>query len=105
MNTTERITLETTVTQHPELMSQAMGKETVMMVLEKSAYFSLDEIGSEIWRLIATPIPVTQLCERLLDRFEVTPEQCQADVLLFLNEIHEQGLVQRVSGGKEPSPE
>lgn len=98
MNTTEQITLETTVTQHPELMSQTMGKETVMMVLEKSAYFSLDEIGSEIWRLIATPITVTQLCKCLLDKFEVTSEQCQTDVLMFLNEIHQQGLVQQVCG-------
>jgi hypothetical protein len=105
MDTTEQITLETTLTQHPELMSQAMGRETVMMVLEKSAYFSLDEIGSEIWRLIAIPITVAQLCERLLDRFEVTPEQCQADVLIFLNEIYEQGLVQKVSVGNQPSPE
>lgn len=68
-----------------------------MMVLEKSAYYSLDEIGAEIWRLIEIPMTVRQVCDRLLETFEVAPEQCQTDVLKFLNEIHGQGLVQVIS--------
>lgn len=95
--TTHPITLASTVTQHPDLMSESMGKEVVMMVLEKSAYYSLDETGGEIWGMIAQPMTVAQICDRLSESFEVTPEQCQADVLNFLNEIYGQGLVQVVA--------
>jgi Coenzyme PQQ synthesis protein D (PqqD) len=87
------INLESTVVQHPALMSSEMGEEVVMMVLEKSAYYALDDIGSTIWRLISVPITVNQLCFSLIEKFDVPLEQCQIDVLGFLNDIYEQNLI------------
>jgi hypothetical protein len=91
------ISLETTVTQSPNLVTSKIGEEVVMMFLEKSAYYSLDEIGSYIWQSIQTPVQVSQLCHQLSERFEVKSEQCRADVLPFLNQIYQEGIIEIVS--------
>jgi hypothetical protein len=91
------VNLETTVTQSPNLVTSTIGEEVVMMFLEKSAYYSLDDIGSYIWQSIQTPMQVSQLCQQLAERFEVTSDRCQTDVLQFLNQIYEQGIIEVVS--------
>lgn len=93
-NNTPAITLETTVQRSQELLASSIGDEVVMMSIENSAYYGLDPVGSKIWEMIAEPVRVSQLCDQLMERFEVSAEQCQADVLKFLNEMHDEGMLQ-----------
>lgn len=93
-NKTHAITLETTVQRSQELLTSSIGDEVVMMSIENSAYYGLDPVGSKIWEMIAEPVRVSQLCDQLMERFEVSAEQCQADVLKFLNEMHDEGMLQ-----------
>lgn len=93
-NMTPMITLESTVQRNPELLASSIGDEVVMMSIENSAYYGLDPVGSKIWEMIAEPLLVSDLCEQLMERFDVLPSQCQVDVLKFLNELHTEGMLQ-----------
>ena len=78
------ITPDTTIAQSSDVLSSKVDEEIVMLRMESSAYYSTDDIGAEIWRRIAEPITVRDLCAGLVESFAVEPAQCEADVLEFL---------------------
>ena len=76
-----------------------IDEEVVMMDLEQGTYFGMDEIGSQIWNLIAEPIRVADLCSTLQETYEVSPEDCLRDAVEFLDQLNEQGLLSIQSDG------
>lgn len=91
------LTPESRVVRSEDFITSTVDNELVMMSLEKGTYYGLDAIGSQIWENIAAPITIDALCQKLVDAFEVDPAQCQADVLAFLNELHQEGMVHAVN--------
>ncbi len=95
MNTKHAIEILTVVTQAGSVVSADIDDgETVMMSVEQGMYYGMNDIGSHIWKLMEHPLSVPQLCDALLERFNVTREVCQRDVLDFLHELHEDGLIE-----------
>ena len=68
-----------------------------MMSIENGEYYGLDEIGSRIWTLLEEPKKVSELCDILLEEFEVEREQCEEEVLAFLNEMASDDLIHIVA--------
>lgn len=64
-----------------------------MMSIERGNYYGLGEVGSRIWELLATPIKLDQLCDQLLAEYQVEPKRCQTEVIAFLNQLQDEGLV------------
>ena len=91
------ISLDTTIVRTEKVVTADMGNEIVMMSLEKSSYYGLDPIGSKIWDRMETPIRVSDLCQGLLGDFDVEQEQCETDVLVFLNELYENDIIRIVA--------
>lgn len=90
---TEQITSQTALVRADTFMTAEMDDDLVMMSLENNAYFGLDDIGKAIWELLETPTTIEALCDSLLDRYDVEPAQCRADVIAFLTELHNEGMV------------
>lgn len=99
--TSEAITLETSVVRSEGLVSADVGDEVVMLHLEKNAYYDTDPVGAYIWRRLTEPVRVRELRDDLLQRYEVSPETCEADVLAFLREAHREGVIRLVDSGVE----
>jgi hypothetical protein len=76
-----------------------IDEEVVMMDIEQGTYFGMDEIASQIWNLIEEPIRVSDLCSALHESYEVSPDECLRDVLEFLDQLNEQGLLSIRSDG------
>lgn len=70
-----------------------MDGETVMMSIENGEYFGLNSVGSRMWELIENPIKVDTLIELLLDEFDVSREQCEAETMEFLNHLLDKKLL------------
>jgi len=64
-----------------------------MMSVENGKYYGLDDTGSRIWELIERPVRVSDLIDRLLERFDVDRETCEKDVLKFLSELNDDRIV------------
>lgn len=97
------ITPETTVMRHQKVLHSDMGDAAVMMSVERGAYYSLDPIGTQIWKSLETPMLVSTLCAQLLTQYDVTPEQCAANVLRFLNELYAYDLIAIVEPAPQPT--
>ena len=68
-------------------LAAKVGEELVMMSAEKGNYIGLSEVGARIWELIESPKDLEELCTKLQDEFDVTPDICRAEVEEFLGEL------------------
>ena len=82
---------DTVLARADELIEAEIDGDTVMMSIERGEYYGLDTIGSEIWKMLATPLSVAAICETMITRYEVAPEQCQRDVIAFLDDLVSDG--------------
>ena len=65
----------------------------VMMSVAHGLYYGLDAVGGRIWQLLDTPRTVGDICIALGEEFEVDDETCRADVLGFVADLVERGIV------------
>ena len=93
------IGLHTVIARVEELVSADMDGETALMSVENGAYYGMDAIGSRIWALIEKPRTVSELCDALLQEFDVEREECERDVLAFLNKLAENKLLKVTNDG------
>jgi hypothetical protein len=89
-----RMELSTMVKQSTQQVSCSLDGEIAILNLKSTLYFGLDEVGACIWEAMAEPKKVSELCERVLERFNVGEEQCQADVIEFVGRLDDAGLVE-----------
>lgn len=88
------ISKETVVARNEEkFLSSDLGDELVMMDLENGNYIGLNEVGSDIWQLLETPIKIADVVGKLVEDYDVEKEECEQDVLMYLNEMLKRGLV------------
>lgn len=83
------------------LLAAPMGDELAMMDTEKGKYLVLDRVGSIIWGMIGEPLRIDDLLSRLEEKFDVTSEQCRADVEQFLTSLEARGLIHVSEAGRE----
>ena len=87
------ITLQSLVRRAEGFTTAQVRDDLMMLHVEQGAYYSLDPIGAEIWKLLEQPGTVQQLVDKLVQHYSVSPEQCQADVLVFLEEMRGNGMI------------
>jgi hypothetical protein len=74
-------------------LTAELDGETVMLDPTKGSYFALGPVGSRVWALLEQPRSIRDLCEQLLDEFDVDPPQCRAEVTAFVTQLLDAALV------------
>ena len=90
---TKQISLQTVVAQIPGNIVSDMGGEKVMMNIDNGKYYNLGEIGGDIWTLIEKSISVQEVVEALLTEYQVEREECDEQVLTFLQQLYNEKLI------------
>jgi hypothetical protein len=88
-----RLSLTDAIIQDREPVSAVVDGEILMMSAESGSYFGLNSVGSRIWELAAKPIIIRELCDRLREEYDVSPEQCEGEVLVYLEQLLDRGLI------------
>jgi hypothetical protein len=98
MSTVSRImsiSLETTVIASPQQVSCDIADEAVLLSMRNGEYYGLNEVGASIWKLIQQPRTVVQVRDALLEEYtDIEVEECEKEVLTFLNEMISLDLVE-----------
>jgi hypothetical protein len=76
-----------------DCISTELDGETVILDTVSGIYSGLDPIGTYIWNLLEQPATVSTLRDAILERYDVTEEQCVADLLCFLKELAAKGMI------------
>lgn len=82
-----------TYTRNSKTISGRLHDELVMMDIEKGKYFSLNPVATRIWDLLEKPLAEDELCELLMDEYDVEPLQCRTEVTELLSEMSKLGLI------------
>jgi hypothetical protein len=90
------ISSDSIVVRSGDLVAAPIGSDLAMMDLESGSYFVLDSVGAAIWEQLEQPVRVSELCERLRARYDVSEAQCEADVLQYLEKLDARRLLRRV---------
>jgi hypothetical protein len=90
----DEITLQSIISAKKEIVAADMDGDTVMMSVEAGKYYNLGKMGGVIWGMIAEPVSVETVVAKLLEQYEVTREQCETEVLSFLNSVNQEGLLE-----------
>jgi hypothetical protein len=76
-----------------DLLTSKIGDEIVLMTIESGKYFSINQVGSQIWEMIKKPVTAEDVCKELIQEYDVGMEQCLNDTLSFLDKLHHDGLL------------
>jgi hypothetical protein len=80
----------------PDLNAVRMDGELVMMGHEQGEYYGLRDVAASLWEHLAEPRTLDDLCGLVAEEYDVTPAECRADNLAFLNQLLDRGLIQPV---------
>jgi hypothetical protein len=94
------LSLNDQVMVNADILTTEIDSEIVMMDVESGNYYNLDEIGSEIWRRMATPLAVERLCRDLEALYDAPAAVIEQDVLTLLARLEEKRLIRRVAQGE-----
>ena len=81
------------ITRNPDQVFSEIDGQVVMLNVKKEAYFALNDVGSSIWKEIEHPRALEDIISCLTDEYEVSFERCRDEILPFLNELLETGIV------------
>lgn len=87
------MTPDSVVTRSDEIVAGVVDADVMMMSIESGKYFHLNTSAGRIWDMLEQPRTVSELCEMLSRDFKVTPEDCQKEVLHFLDELASRKIV------------
>lgn len=85
--------LNQTIAFSPQVISQEVSGETVLLDLESECYFGLDAVGTRIWQLIRDSGDLRTIYTTLLEEYEVEELQLQGDLEALLTDACARGLI------------
>lgn len=89
-----RVGLDAVVAAGPEQVSSELGDEVVVLGLESGQYHGVTDVGIRIWQLVQQPICVEEIRDRIFEEYDVDEARCEQDVVEFLGQLLERGLVE-----------
>ena len=87
MNLTDKPTIPA------QVMARQVGDETVILDLAGGTYYGLDPVGARVWQLIGEGKALGEICDTLLDEYEVARDTLERDVLDLAEKLLEQKLI------------
>lgn len=65
----------------------------VILHMGTKRYFSLNETGAEIWQLLEDDVAITDIPQRLHERYDVSLDEARASVAELITTLAAQGLL------------
>ncbi|MGH7075147.1 MAG: PqqD family peptide modification chaperone [Stellaceae bacterium] len=86
--------MDTTLSRDGEMLYAPVGtEEAVMLSVKAGSYYGLNAVARRIWELLEAPNTLPALRDVICAEFEVDVETCEADLLKFVRELMDNGLV------------
>ena len=77
---------------HPEVVYTDLEDGAVLLHLQTRFYYSLNEVGKSIWRMLDTSESADDLVEKLMAEYDVDEGQTKEKMSTFLQELQREQL-------------
>ncbi len=90
----QRISGGTVLRRGSNHVETVLDDEVVMMSIEQGSYFALGGTAQDLWGLLDQPRTLDGLVASLTEKYQVDRDDCERDVLGFLTDLLESGLIE-----------
>ena len=85
-------------TKDPNIVNRKIAGEMVLVPIrhnvgDLACIYNLNEVGGRIWELIDGGVTAGQIRDKIVEEYEVTPEEAEVDIIEFLNQLKQVGAV------------
>jgi len=87
------MTLDTKINIPDTLFLQKVDDETILLDSNTNEYFSINEIGTFIWETLEEKKDLKSVKEEIISNYEVDEKQVENDILNFIQEVANKGLI------------
>ncbi|MDZ7717600.1 MAG: PqqD family protein [Balneolaceae bacterium] len=87
---------DTTIIRTNKALVSSIEDELVMFDAEAGQYYGLNNVGTAVWNHLETKKTVDELAEVLTTEFDITVDECRKELIEFLPELEEKGLIEVV---------
>jgi hypothetical protein len=85
------------VTPAPTVVCATQGSAFVLVDIDAGYYYTLNETGGYVWRLLATGADITTIVESVAREYSIDTQRSAEDVAKILNSLAELHLVAHVN--------
>jgi hypothetical protein len=78
----------------PGLVAADVADNAILLDIDSGYFFQLNRTGAAIWSLVAEPRSLGAVCDHMAGEFRVDPETCRTDVVEFVAELLERGVLE-----------
>jgi hypothetical protein len=78
-----------------DLLSADVGDELVALDADAGHCYGFNSVAASVWRKLEQPRSLDELKAALMDEYEVSEEQCAADLSELLDDFVGKGLIRR----------
>lgn len=71
----------TIIMRRSNMVFSDIENEIVMMSLDNGEYYGLNRTASEIWNIIEQPLSISDICNKLILKFDVSYSECLHSVI------------------------
>ena len=76
-----------------QLLEAEVADELLALDADAGECFAFNNVAATIWGHLAEPASIDFLRDKLLDEYEVSPDQCDAELRVFLDVLTRRGLL------------
>ena len=87
------ITLETKFQVPEDVLFREIGGEAVILDIKSGKYYGLNEMGTRMWAAMVEKGSLQAACQALLEEYDASEAQLQADLLQLVEGLAEKGLL------------
>ena len=78
----------------PDVLSQEVSGETVLLYLNSENYFGLNDVGTRIWQLMQEDGDLQKVYDTMLDEYDVDKKQLGKDMEELVAKFVDAGLIE-----------
>lgn len=77
-----------------EQISSNLAGDAVILNFHSGIYYGLNEVGAYIWDLVQQPKTFQDICDALMNEYEVKAEVCEQDLADLLQALADSKLIE-----------
>ena len=83
-----------TIVAAPDQVSNDLDGETIILNMKTGQYYGVAAVEARIWDYLQSPVTVPEIKEKILSMYDVEPDRCKKDILGFLQDLADEGLIE-----------
>jgi hypothetical protein len=87
------IDLMWTPTRNDDFCVRDLGTESIFLSPDGTRVHAVNELGTFIWSLLDGQSSLAQVRDRICAAYDVSPQQCEEDLVAFVRELADKHLV------------